>query len=302
MSTYAVSGASGLIGSALMAALESEGHNVRRLVRRQPSSSGGEIFFDPIAGRIEADKLEGLDALVHLAGENVAAGRWNSARKGRIRDSRVLGTRLIAETLAAMNTPPRLLLNASAIGFYGDRGDDTLDESSAAGDGFLASVCREWERAAEPARQAGIRVVKLRIGVVLSREGGALQRMLPPFRFGLGGRLGDGRQYVSWIALGDVVRAILFILSHAALEGAVNGVAPSPVRNVEFTEILARILGRPALLPVPAALLRLALGEMAGGMILASSRVLPNKLLSAGFSFEYPDLESALRLAISRTR
>jgi uncharacterized protein (TIGR01777 family) len=300
MSSYAVSGASGLIGSALAAALVSEGHTVRRLVRHEAASGSDEIFFDPTGGRIEAEKLEGLDALIHLAGENVAAGRWTAARKGRIRRSRLLGTRLIAETLAALDTPPPLLLNASAIGFYGDRGDELLDESSAAGDGFLASLCREWEEAAEPAREAGIRVVKLRIGVVLSCEGGALKKMLPPFRLGLGGRLGDGRQYVSWIALRDLVRAIIFILGRSDLGGIVNGVAPAPVRNSELTAVLARLLGRPALLPAPAALLRLALGEMAGGMILASGRVMPNKLLNGGFSFEYPDIESALKYELSR--
>jgi len=300
MGAYAVSGASGLIGSALAAALVSEGHTVRRLVRREAVPGSGEIYFDPIGGHIEAEKLEGLDALIHLAGENVAAGRWTAARKRRIRQSRLLGTRLIAETLAALKDPPPLLINASAIGFYGDRGDQLLDESSAAGDGFLASLCREWEKAAEPALRAGIRVVKLRIGVVLSSDGGALKKMLPPFKLGLGGRLGDGRQYVSWIALRDLVRAIIFILGRSGLEGVVNGVAPSPVRNSELTAVLARLLGRPALLPAPAALLRLALGEMAGGMILASGRVLPNKLLSGGFSFEYPDLESALKSALSR--
>jgi uncharacterized protein (TIGR01777 family) len=300
MSLYAVSGASGLIGSALTAALEAEGHSVLRMVRREPSPGSGEIFYDPPSGRIEAEKLEGLDGLIHLAGENVAAGRWSPARKARIRESRVKGTRMIARALAGLEAPPELLLNASAIGFYGDRGDEELDESSGPGEGFLASVCREWERETEPARAAGIRVVRLRIGVVISPGGGALQRMLLPFKLGLGGRLGDGRQYVSWIALADLVRAMLFIIARQELEGAVNGVAHSPVRNAEMTRVLARLLGRPALFPAPAPLLRLALGEMAEGMILASGRVLPNKLLNAGFSFEYPDLESALRHALSR--
>jgi uncharacterized protein (TIGR01777 family) len=300
MSAYAVSGASGLIGSALAAALVSEGHTVRRLVRHEPASGPDEIFFDPEGGRIEAEKLEGLDGLIHLAGENVAAGRWTAARKERIRRSRLLGTRLIAERLAALGTPPPLLLNASAIGFYGDRGDELLNESSAAGDGFLASLCRDWEAATEPAREAGIRVVKLRIGVVLSRQGGALKKMLLPFKLGLGGPLGSGRQYVSWIALDDLVRAILFILETPGVEGAVNGVAPSPVRNSEFTLILARAMRRPAFLPAPVVALKLALGEMAQGMVLASGRVLPNKLLSEGFSFEYPDLESALKSELSR--
>jgi uncharacterized protein (TIGR01777 family) len=300
MRTYAVSGAGGLIGSALTRALKEDGGKVRRLVRREPSEEEREIFYDPIGGRIESGKLAGLDAIIHLAGENVAAGRWTAARKRRIRDSRVLGTRLIAEALAELADPPKLFLSASAIGYYGDRGDELLNESSEAGKGFLASVCREWELAATQATGAGIRVVMLRIGVVLTGGGGALRRMLPPFKLGLGGRLGDGRQYVSWIALEDLIRAILFILKREELEGAVNGVAPEPVPNAKFTAILARILGRPAILPAPSALLRLALGEMAGGMLLASSRVLPTKLLSAGFVFEYPDLGQALNHALSR--
>jgi uncharacterized protein (TIGR01777 family) len=300
MSLFAVSGSSGLIGSALTAALAADGHTIRRMVRREPAPGSGEIFYDPLSGSIEAEKLEGLDGLIHLAGENVAAGRWTRARKARIRESRVKGTRLIAKSLAGLRQPPELLLNASAIGFYGDRGDDELDESSEPGEGFLPSVCLEWERETEPARLAGIRVAMLRIGVVLASEGGALRRMLTPFRLGLGGRLGDGRQFVSWIALADLIRAMLFIIARPELEGAVNGVAPSPVRNAEMTRVLARLLGRPALFPAPAPLLRLALGEMAEGMILASGRVLPNRLLNAGFSFEYPDLESALRRALSR--
>jgi uncharacterized protein (TIGR01777 family) len=290
----AISGASGLIGSALVSSLESEGHAVRRLVRRAARPGSDEIFFDPDAGRIEAEKLEGLCAVVHLAGENIAAGRWTAERKRRIRDSRVSGSRLIAETLAGLENRPSVLLNASAIGYYGDRGAEPLDESSPPGEGFLAATCEEWEQAAASAERIGLRVVRLRIGVVLSSKGGALKRMLPPFRLGLGGRLGNGRQFVSWIALCDVVRAIIFLLSRDDISGAVNGVAPAPVRNAEFTRILARILGRPAVLPVPAAALRLALGEMSS-MLLASGRVLPQRLLRAGFSFERADLESALR-------
>jgi uncharacterized protein (TIGR01777 family) len=289
----AVSGASGLIGSAVVSFLESGGHAVHRLVRRTPEPDSNEILFDPAAGRIEAEKLEGLDGVVHLAGENVA-GRWSAARKQRIRDSRILGTRLIAEALAGLKDGPRVLINASAIGFYGDRGEESLDESSPPGEGFLSATCREWEEATNAAERADLRVVKLRIGMVLSRDGGALKKMLPQFRLGLGGRLGDGRQHTSWIALGDLVRAILFLLERGDISGAVNGVGPAPVRNAEFTRTLARILGRPAFFHAPAALLRLALGEMSN-MVLASGRILPQRLLDAGFSFEHADLESALR-------
>ncbi len=290
----AVSGAGGLIGSALVSFLESKGHAVHRLVRRQPPPDANEILFDPVAGRIEGEKLAGLDGVVHLAGENVAAGRWTAARKRRIRDSRVLGTALIAEALAGLQSPPPVLVNASAIGYYGDRGEECLDESSPPGEGFLASTCREWEEAAAAAERAGLRVVRLRIGVVLSKGGGALKKMLPQFRLGLGGRLGDGRQHTSWISLRDLVRAIHFLLERDDIAGAVNGVAPNPVRNGEMTTTLARILGRPAFFHAPAAALRLVLGEMSS-MLLASGRVMPRRLLEAGFSFEHDDLESALR-------
>jgi len=254
-----VSGASGLVGSALTASLEAAGHHVVRLVRRQVAPGAREIAWDPVAGRIDAEALCGLDALVHLAGENIAAGRWTAGRKERIRASRVQGTRLIAEALAGLDRPPRVLVNASAIGFYGDRAGEWMDEDASPGSGFLSDTCAEWERATVPAAEAGVRVVLLRIGVVLSTDGGALPRMLPIFRYGLGGRLGDGRQQMSWIALADLVRVVEHALSDDSLEGVVNAVAPEPVTNAEFTKILAAVLGRPALLPVPAVALRILL-------------------------------------------
>lgn len=294
----AVTGAGGLVGSALAASLEGAGHQVIRMVRRKAVPGGTEIEWDPAAGRIDAEALSGLDALVHLAGENIAAGRWNAVRKERIRSSRVRGTRLIAETLAGLDRPPRVLLNASAIGFYGDRGDEWLDEDASPGSGFLADTCVEWERATAPAADAGVRVVRLRIGVVLSSAGGALRRMLLLFRLGLGGRLGDGRQQMSWIALDDLVRVLEHALLDENLHGAVNGVAPEPVRNAEFTKILASVLRRPALLPVPAFALRTLLGEMGQELLLSSTRVRPTRLAQAGFRFLFPDLESALRFSL----
>jgi uncharacterized protein (TIGR01777 family) len=295
----AVSGASGLVGSALAAFLTTGGHQVRRIVRRRPAA-GDEIFFDPVTGEIEAPKLEGCDAVVHLAGENIAAGRWTPEKKQRIRDSRVRGTRRLAETLAGLNAPPRVLVNASAIGFYGDRGEERLDEESGPGQGFLPDVCREWEEATEPARRAGLRVVRLRIGVVLSAAAGALQKMLPPFRLGLGGPVGRGRRFMSWICLDDLVGAIHFLLVRDEIQGAVNGVAPTPVRNAEFASLLGSVLRRPALLPTPPVALRAALGEMADELLLAGNRIYPSRLEQAGYRFEHPDLESALRFELGR--
>jgi len=296
----AVSGAGGLVGSALVASLEAAGHEVVRLVRRQVAPGTREIEWDPVAGRIDAEALSGLDALVHLAGENIAAGRWNVGRKERIRSSRVEGTRLIAEALAGLDRPPRALVNASAIGFYGDRGDEWMDEDALPGAGFLSDTCAAWERATVPAAEAGVRVVLLGIGVVLSTAGGALPRMLPTFRYGLGGRLGDGRQQMSWISLEDLVRVAEHVMFDDGLEGVFNAVAPEPVTNAEFTRILASILGRPALLPVPAVALRILLGEMGQQLLLSSTRVRPARLSRTGFRFRFPDLESALRSELGR--
>ena len=288
-----VSGSHGLIGSALVTALAARGHRVTRLVRAARVPSTDEVGWDPGAGRIETAALQHVDAVIHLAGESIA-GRWTAAKKARIRDSRVLGTRTIAGALARLDRRPRVFVCASATGYYGDRGDEVLVEDSAPGDGFLAGVCRDWEAAASPARDAGIRVVQLRNGLVLSPRGGALARLVPLFRLGLGGRLGSGRQVVPWIALDDEVGAILHALSRDDLRGPVNFVSPGPVTNRDFTAALARVLHRPAVFTVPAAALRLALGEFAGEL-LASQRVQPAKLLAGGYGFRFPDLEAALR-------
>jgi len=288
-----LSGASGLIGSALARRLAASSEVVR-LVRRDPLSAAKEIRWDPAAGRIEPKQLEGFDAVVHLAGENIGAGRWTAAKKARIRSSRVEGTSLLAKTLAGLNQPPKVLVSASAVGYYGDRGEEKLDEGSGPGTGFLAEVCGAWEEGAMTAAEAGIRVVLARFGVVLSPEGGALARLLPLFRFGLGGRLGSGRQYMSWIALEDAVAAIAFVMENDSLRGSVNVSSPQPVTNREFTQTLGRVLRRPTLLHAPSIALRAVLGEMADEMLLASVRVYPRRLLEAGFSFSKPDLEAAL--------
>jgi uncharacterized protein (TIGR01777 family) len=241
-----------------------------------------------------------VDAAVHLAGESVAAGRWTPEAKRRIRDSRVLGTRLLAESLARLRRPPRVLVSASAIGIYGDRGDTPLDESSALGADFLAGVGKEWEAAAGPASDAGIRVVQLRFGIVLAREGGALARMLTPFKLGVGGPLGSGRQWMSWIAIDDAVGAILAVLTNEAARGPVNAVAPEPVRNAEFAARLGAALHRPSVLPAPAFALRALFGELADGALLASQRVVPARLTALGYRFKYPTLPEALEAILGR--
>ncbi len=288
-----ISGASGLVGGALSRSLAAGGHRVCRLVRRRPVDSDS-AFWDPAAGELDAGALDGADAVVHLAGENVAGGRWTTARKRRILDSRVAGTGLIARAVAVADPPP-VLLSASAIGFYGDRGEEPVDESSAAGDGFLAGVCRRWEEASAPAAEAGARVVSLRIGLVLSASGGALKKMLTPFRLGLGGVVGDGRQVMSWIHLDDLVGAVEHALVTPDLSGPVNAVAPSPVTNRELTRTLGRVLARPVLVPMPAPVVRLVFGEMGTELLLASTRVVPTCLAESGYAFRFPDLESALR-------
>ncbi len=289
-----VSGSSGLIGSALLPFLTARDHTVHRLVRSARPSQV-DVAWDPSAARIDATRLSGIDAAVHLAGESIAGGRWTAQRKARIRDSRVEGTRLLAEALGQSPQPPKVLVCASAVGFYGDRGSEQVDEESASGEGFLAEVCREWEAAAAPAAARGIRVVHLRIGVVLSAAGGALATMLTPFRLGLGGVVGSGDQYMSWIALDDVVGAIYHALITQALSGPVNAVAPTPVTNREFTKTLGRVLSRPTLLPIPAFAARLAFGEMADELLLSSTRVAPTKLQATGYRFRFPELEGALR-------
>lgn len=294
-----ITGSSGFLGSALGERWGSEGHELAALVRRSPRSPA-EIPWDPATGGIEASSLRGFDAVVHLAGESVAGGRWTEGRRSRILDSRVRGTRALAEALATCEEPPRALLCASAIGYYGDRGDALLDESAEAGSGFLPEVCRAWEGAADPAREAGIRVAHLRIGIALGRGGGALARMLPAFRMGLGGRLGSGRQWMSWIAIDDLVAAFDHVLRTDSLDGAVNAVGPEPATGRELARTLGRVLARPAILPVPAIGLRLALGRMADELLLASARVEPRALRESGFEWAHPKLEGALRHLLGR--
>jgi uncharacterized protein (TIGR01777 family) len=295
-----VSGSTGLVGSALVPFLTTGGHTVTRLVRSQLQHGNDEIRWDPIAGNIDTAGVEGVDAVVHLAGENIAAGRWTAATKARIEESRVRGTRLLCEALAHLRQPPKVLVCASAIGYYGDRGAATVDEDSTGGTGFLADVCRAWEAATAPASDAGIRVVHLRCGVVLTAAGGALAKLLRPFQFGVGGRLGNGRQYMSWIGIDDVLGVVLHSIRTGALRGAVNAVAPQPVTNLEFTKALGRVLSRPTLFPVPAAAARLAFGEMADEMLLASTRVVPARLQATQYAFRHPDLDGVLRHTLGK--
>ena len=293
----AVTGSTGLIGRALVERLESGGHQLVRVVR--PGSSEGldptmSVAWNPTVSRIDAEGLEGLDAVVHLAGEPIAARRWSTEQKERIAQSRVHPTALLARALARLDAPPAVLVSASAIGYYGDRGDELLDESSSGGDGFLAGVCRDWEAAAEPARAAGIRVAHPRTGVVLSRSGGALAEMLPFFRLGIGGRIGSGRQQMSWISLHDEVEALMWLLE-ADMEGPVNLTAPEPVTNREFTAALGRALRRPALLPTPKPALWAKLGrELTEALLYSSARVAPAALLRGGFAFTHADIATGL--------
>ena len=293
----AISGASGLIGSALVREFTSRGAEVRPLVRHAPRGPH-EIAWDIDAGTIDAAKLEGVGAVIHLAGENLAQ-RWSSEVKRKIRDSRVKSTTLLARTLASLSTKPAVLLSGSAIGIYGSRGDEILDESSPLGDDFLAKVCKEWEAASAQAADAGIRVISLRTGLVLSKDGGLLRKLLLPFRAGVGGKLGSGDQWVSWIGLADYVRAVAHLIDSDSAKGPVNLVSPNPVTNQEFTDLLARVLKRPSLFSVPAFAMKLAMGEMAEETALASQRVQPGRLLQIGFEFQQPTLESALRDALT---
>lgn len=295
-----VTGATGLVGSALVPFLTTGGHRVTRLVRSPPRSGAAEIHWDPETGIREPASLEGIDAVVHLAGENIASGRWTPERKARIRDSRVKGTRTLCEALARLAQPPKVLVSASAIGYYGDRGTEPLWEQSIAGEGFLADVCRAWEDATQPAVEKGIRVVFLRLGIVLSAAGGALAKMLLPFKLGVGGIIGSGKQYMSWITLDDVVGAIQHALMNDTLRGPVNVVAPYPVTNSEFTKTLGRVLGRPTIFPMPAFAARLAFGEMADALLLASARVEPKRLLATDYAFRHAELEEALRHLLGR--
>ena len=293
----AISGASGLVGTALVPALEAAGHEVVRLVRRRPASTQ-ELEWDPQAGTIDAAGLAGIDAAVHLSGATIGR-RWNAARKDEILESRVASTRLLAETLSALDPHPTALVCAGGVGIYGDRGGEILTEESELGSGFLADVGRAWESACEPARTTGIRVVNLRAGIVLAREDGALARLLTPFKLGLGGRVGSGKQWWSWVALDDVVAAIRFVLE-GDIAGPVNLVSPNPVTNAQFTKALGKALGRPTIFPFPAFAARAMFGEMAEEALLTGQRALPAKLLDAGFSFEYAELGPALGRALEK--
>ena len=295
-----VTGSTGLIGSALVPMLTAKGHEVVRLVRGPRRQDSGEIPWDPANGKLDPPALEGFDGVVHLSGENIGGGRWTAARKGRIIESRIKSTQLICDSLAKLHRPPKVLVCASAIGFYGDRGDVLLREDSAQGTGFLADVCRDWESACQPAAGKGIRVVNLRNGVVLSGQGGALPRMVLPFRLFVGGRVGAGKQFLSWIALDDTAAAILHALSTDVLRGPVNAVAPNPVTNFEFTNVLGGVLRRPTLFPVPAFVIKSVFGQMGEELLLASQRVEPARLLATGFSFRFPQLEGALRHALGK--
>jgi uncharacterized protein len=297
-----VTGASGLVGRRLCAELDAAGAKVIRAVRGAVRDPAHEVHWDPEKYAIDAARLEAVDGVVHLAGENIAGGRWTEAFKRKIRDSRVNGTRLLSEAIAKLAAKPQAFVCASAIGYYGDRGDETLSESAAPGNDFLAGVCQEWEEACQPAREAGVRVVNVRIGVVLSPEGGALKKMLTPFKLGVGGKVGGGEQYMSWVAIDDVVGAIAFALANSHVEGPVNLAAPRPVTNYEFTKTLGRVLRRPTIAPMPAFAARLAFGEMADALLLSSTRVTPQRLEAAGYQFRQPELEGALRHLLSKSR
>jgi len=281
--------------------LTTGGHEVLRLVRRPPRGED-EVRWDPAGGAIDAEALEGLDAVVHLSGENVAGGRWTDARKARLRDSRIGSTRLLASTLASLKRPPKVLLSTSAIGYYGSQDDRWLTETSPDDDDFLGRLAVDWEAAAAPAAEAGIRVVHPRLGLVLSPVGGALGKMLLPFRAGLGGVVGPGTQYMSWVAMDDVLGAFHHAMVHEDIEGPLNVVSPEPVTNREFTKTLGRVLGRPTLTPAPAFALRLALGEMADATLLSSTRVRPAILEATGYAFRFPTLEGALRHLLGKEK
>ena len=295
----AVTGATGLIGSALIPFLENGGHTTMSL-HRGSGTMADFPSWDPATGELSSGVLDRVDAIVHLAGENIADGRWTDARKARIRDSRVDGTRRLSEALARHNPRPQTLMVASAIGFYGNRGDERLTESSTPGHGFLSEVCEEWEAASAPARKAGIRVVHLRIGIVLTPSGGALGKMLRPFKMGVGGIIGSGQQYMSWVALDDVLGSMLHGLRTEILEGPVNVVAPNAVTNRDFTKTLGRVLRRPTVFPIPGFVARLAFGEMADALLLSGNNVVPTRLEESGFVFGFPTLENALRYVLRR--
>jgi uncharacterized protein len=294
-----IGGSHGLVGTALIKSLEAEGHEIFRLVRHYPDSSS-EIEWSPDRYSIALARLEGFDAVVNLAGESIAEGRWTEDKKRRIRESRIKGTKLLGDALANLTNRPKTFICASAVGYYGDRGDELLTETSTPGKDFLADLCVEWEKATALATEKGIRVVNTRFGLILDPNGGALAKMLPPFRMGLGGSIGSGKQWMSWIALDDVVGALKFALANEELNGPVNFVAPNPVTNAEFTKRLGEALSRPTLFPIPAFGVRLAFGEMADALLLSSQRVEPQRLKATGYQFQYSQLEGALRHVLQK--
>ena len=289
-----VTGSAGLIGSALISYLSGNQHRIVRLVRHAQLGAD-EIYWNPAGGILDPKDLEGLDAVVHLAGESIASGRWTKEKKRRIRESRLQGTQLLAQSLSRLFDPPKVLVSVSAVGYYGDRGDEPLDEESKPGTGFLAELCRQWEGATQAALMRGIRVVIPRVGLVLSAKGGALELMLPVFRLGIGGKIGTGRQYMSWIALEDLVGVINHLIQNKSIHGPVNAVSPNPATNREFTQSLARALSKPSVFALPAFAARIAFGKMANELLLASARVSPARLVESGFEFRFPELDGALR-------
>lgn len=289
----AIAGASGLVGTALIPVLKKLGAQITRLVRSKPKA--GEIEWHPNQDEVSSRLLEGFEVIINFAGENIAGGRWTDDQKRKIRDSRVNGTHLLSEAIAKLTQKPRVFVCASATGIYGDRDDETLDEQSESGGGFLAGVCREWEKACEPAIKAGTRVVNLRFGPIIAREGGMLAKLLTPFKMGMGGKVGSGKQFISWVALEDAVNAVMLAIQDESIRGPLNVVSPNPATNEEFTKTLGHVLNRPTALAMPAFAARLAFGEMADEMLLASQKVMPKRLTTAGFVFEYPELEPTLR-------
>lgn len=294
----AITGSSGLLGQGLQSELRGAGHTVHRMVRDRAQVTGDAIFWDPDGGIVDTSALEGVDAVVHLAGEPFGAQRWNAEVKRRIRDSRVHGTQLLAQALASMAAPPRTLVCASGAGYYGDRGDEVLTEEAGPGDDFLAGVCVDWEQAADPARDAGIRVVHARTGAVIAKHSLLIDKVRIPFSLGVGGRVGSGRQYVPWISYEDEVGAFRFALEHDGLDGPVNFVSPDPVTNAELTRAIGDVLRRPTILPIPMFALRIVYGEVATTLASASQRVVPQRLQEAGYAFRQTDLRGALRKAL----